>query len=266
VVGDGEHLILTDQELYAMRYIGGQDVYGLTQRGANCGIISRRAFASINTGTIVWMGAKQFFTYDGYVRPVACEVADYVFNDINIDQAAKVWAMSLTQFGEVWWFYPSKEGATSEIDRYVVWNYQTNTWYVGRLARLAGVDAGALQYPVMIEKSGSNSIIYEHEKGLDHGTEVPYLESGPLEIGNGDTLLAATKLIPDEKTLGDVAVTLFSRLHPTGTEVTHGPFSAAEPTPVRVTARQVRLRLTEGVERDWRVGTFRMQVVPSGRR
>jgi len=266
VVGDGEHLILTDQELYAMRYVGGQDVYGLSQRGANCGIISRRAFASINTGTIVWMGAKQFFLYDGYVRPIPCEVADYVFNDINIDQAAKVWSMSLTQFGEVWWFYPSKEGTTSEIDRYVVWNYQTNVWYVGKLARLAGVDAGALQYPIMIEKSGANSVIYEHEKGLDRGTEVAYLESGPIEIGAGDSMLAMTQLIPDEKNLGDVDVRLYSRLHPTGLESVHGPFSTAEPTPVRITARQVRLRLEENVERDWRVGPFRAEVVPSGRR
>ena len=50
----------------------------------------------------------------------SCSVRDKVFLDFNNSQADKVFLV-LTQWGEIWWFYPSANSA--EIDKYVIYNY-----------------------------------------------------------------------------------------------------------------------------------------------
>lgn len=279
-----ETLIWTDVDAHAARYVGGLAVYRFDQIGDKCGLISRRAKAIVDS-TAFWMGGNNFFMYDGNVRAIPSDVRDYVFSDFNFTQAAKVWAMSVSEFGEVWWYYPS--AASLECDRYVVYNYLEGHWTTGQLPRTAGVDAGASQYPIMCDAQGK---VYEHEilhtraavainqPGAEllaeDGSQLflqteqtpPYLESGPVEIGGGDTLMSLQRLVPDERTLGDVRAFIFSALYPTSPETEHGPFELANPTSVRINARQVRLRLEQVRARDWRVGVLRFGVRPSARR
>lgn len=286
-----ETLIWTDVDVHAARYVGGLAIYRFDQVGDKCGIVSRRAKTVVDT-TAFWMGKNSFFMYDGFVRSLNSEVSDYVFNDFNTTQAAKVWAMSVSEFGEVWWFYPSS--ASTECDRYVVYNYRENHWTIGQLTRTAGVDSGAAQYPIMADSAGK---VYEHEilqsrpavvasqPGIELLTETneylvmetgdihlaaeqtaPYLESGPVQIGEGDLLMSLQRLVPDEKTLGDVRAFVYSALYPTATETLNGPYDLANPTSMRVNARQVRLRLEEVRATDWRVGILRFGVRGSSRR
>ncbi len=383
-----ENLIWTDADLHRMRYIGGVLVYGFEQAGDACGLLAPNA-VSIVESKAFWMGRDNFFMYDGFVRPLPSEVRDYVFGDFNAAQAAKVWSMSVSKYGEVWWFYPS--AASSEIDRYVVFNYLEGHWTFGQLDRLAGFDSGASTYPFMWEPayaakgtltstgvnvsngdtvtiggktytfqtvltnvdgnvliganaaaslanlkaainleagagttyatattvhttvvadsvtattllvrakasgSGGNSIastevavtlswggatlasggtasgivvsdVFEHEIGDDRGSEVPYLESGPFEIAEGDRIMNIHGLIPDEKTLGDVELTMFTSFFPTQAETENGPYTLAAPTDLRLSARQVRLRIDQVRETDWRVGTQRLALTPAGKR
>jgi hypothetical protein len=253
-------LLFTDVDMHTMDYIGGTLVYSFTQAGDNCGIIAPNAVAVVDTQAF-WMGAESFFGYDGFVKAIPCDVGDYVFNDFNRVQAAKVWAMSNSAFGEVTWFYPSA-GAV-EIDRYVTYNYRERHWTIGNLVRTAGFDRGATPLPFMF---GSDGLSYEHETSDDRGSEVPYLESGPIEIGTGDRVMRVQRLVPDERTLGDVRATLFGRYTPMGDETEYGPYSLAAETDVRLTARQVRIRLDQYNETDWRIGLLRLGVLPSGRR
>ena len=109
--------------------------------------------------------------------------------------------------------------------------------------------------------------LYTHEYLEKRWANVPFLESGPVELGEGDRLMDIQRVIPDENNLGRVEVTLATALFPTDTEVGHGPYSTTQPTLCRVKARQVRLKLDEVASGDtWRVGTFRLGVVPSSRR
>jgi hypothetical protein len=134
---------------------------------------------------------------------------------------------------------------------------------LGSLPRAAGASPGANRFPVLLKSDGT---LYEHEVGEDRGDEVPYLGSGPIELGDGDQFLDAQRLIPDENTLGDMQATFYATLYPTDAETVHGPYSLATPTDVRFTARQVRVRLTQNVEKGWRIGVFRLGVVPAERR
>lgn len=261
--GRNETLIWTDVDLHTMRYIGGEFVYSFHQLGEKCGAASRHSMAVVD-GRAFWMGRRGFFAYDGFVKSIPCDVGDYVFNDMNRTQISKVFADVRSTFGEVTWYYPS--GASVECDRYVTFNYMANPpyWNIGELARTSGVDAGAFQYPLMADPDGN---IWKHEEGttylVDGEAVTPYAESGPLEIAQGDRVMDATALIPDEETLGETRLYIYSAMYPTADETTHGPFTAANPTDVRITARQVRLKL-EQVTPGWRFGTPRVDVQPGG--
>jgi hypothetical protein len=255
-----ETLLWTDCDVYRMTWIGGTFVYRFDQAGDSCGIIAPNAVAICDTRAF-WMGRDTFWVYDGFVKPIPCDVRDYVFGDFNSFQAAKVWATARAQFGEVWWFYCS--AGSNEINRYVVYNYRENHWNAGVLTRTAGFDSGSTENPIMADSGGA---VYEHEV-LDTRTGMaPYLESGPVEIGDGDQLAHIGRLVPDEKTQGDVQFKLFSALYPLGTETANGPYSSANPTGVRVNARQVRLRLDEVRQTGWRFGTLRLGIRSGARR
>ena len=255
-------LILTDTDAHVATYSGPPYVFGIERIGTSCGIVSSQAVATVDKGA-VWMGSRSFYTYSGgAVSEVNCEVADYVFSDINHSQISKVAAVSNANFGEIWWFYPS--GNSNENNRYVVFNYNDNTWAIGVLARTAGVDAGVYRQPIIA--SATDKKLYEHEIGFNYDGGEPFAESGPIIIGNGDNVMSVTKMIPDEKTQGDVDATFKTRFYPNDVERTYGPFNMANPTSLRFTGRQVRIRI-EGVNADdWRVGINRLEVIQGGRR
>lgn len=286
--GRGTTLLWTDADLWSMTFIGGELIYSFDRLGDACGVIGPNAVAVVD-GRAFWMGKDSFFAFDGFVQPVPCDVRDYVFEDFNSTQSIKVCAVSFSQFGEVWWFYPS--AGSSENDRYVVYNYREGHWTFGQLARTAGVDRGALPNPMLASPTG---VLIEHEvleerpsltdlaelvadgtwfadgtqyaDGEIAAAETPFLESGPFELDDGNRVVRVQRIIPDEKTLGDVRVTFYAAMYPTAAETAKGPYSLENPTSVRFTARQVRMRLEQVSENSWRVGTIRLGVIPGGRR
>jgi len=102
----GQNLILTDIDAHVGTYVGQPFVYQFEIAGRACGAASANCVAVLDN-MAVWMGQKGFHIYDGYVKPLPCEVYDYVFNNINTNQLSKVYAVNNAQFNEVWWFYPS---------------------------------------------------------------------------------------------------------------------------------------------------------------
>jgi hypothetical protein len=256
----GINLLFTDVDVHVATYIGLPYVYSFEKAGSGCGVISSQAVAAIDTAAI-WMSKSGFWVYDGYVKPLVSDVGDYIFQNINYNQASKVYAVHNSKYGEIIWFYPSS--ASNENDSYVVYNYREGHWAIGLLARTAGTDRGVFVNPLMISSDG---YIYEHEVGYAYDSAVPFAESGPYEIGSGDNIMSVRRVIPDEQTLGEVVVSFKTRMYPMATETTYGPYSAAQPTDVRFAARQVKVRYTGNVLDDWRVGVNRFDVVAMGKR
>ena len=262
----GQTLIITDIDAHTARYIGPPYVYGFERVGTSCGIISRQAAADVDMG-VFWMGSGGFYRFDGnLVSEIPCDVHDYVFSDINTSQKSKTWAFTNGQFGEIWWFYASSN--STEIDRYVAFDYKENHWLIGNLSRTTGASRGVFEYPMLMDAAGA---MYDHEVGLSYavsGTEQSvFAESGPISIGNGDNIMQVTDLIPDEKTQGDVDVTFKSRYYPNDTEYTHGPYTPSSPTAVRFSGRQIRMRVEgDAPYAAWRVGTMRVDAKAGGRR
>lgn len=260
-------IIWTDVDVYAMTFTGGVAVYGFESIGDNCGLVGPQACVVLGD-RIFWMSFGKFFEYDGALKPIDCDVLDYVFGQLDSAQAAKVCAIPMTQFNEIWWTYPSKATANPvadghENDKYVAYNYMEGHWMLGTLPRSCGIDRGIYQFPIMLDNNG---FLFEHENGVARTGMVPFAETGPMEIGNGEKLMRVQQIIPDENTLGDVNMTLFAGNYPTGVEIKKGPFAAANPTSVRVTTRAVRFRIDEVRQTSWRVGVPRLGVLPSGGR
>lgn len=255
-----ETLLFTDEDVHAARYLGLPNVYGFKQVGDNCGLIGPNAVTEMGN-VLYWMGRKQFFKYDGVVVSIPSEVSDYIFSDLATAQRYKILAWAVPEFNEIWWFYPS--ASSLENDRYVIYNVRENHWSVGKIGRNAGVPSGVLSFPILMSKDGK---IYQHETVESRGTEVPYVESSPIEVGNGEQFLDMQTLIPDEKTLGDTSVSFFVSNFPTAGETFYGPFSLAQPTSVRFQARQMRVRFQEVRQTAWRIGVPRLGFVPGDRR
>ena len=374
----GQTLIITDSDAFSAKYLGPPYVYGFDRVGTSCGAVSRMSAVDTDQGAF-WMGQKGFFGFDGNsVREIPCEVHDYVFDDINVNQQSKIWAWSNTEFSEVWWFYPSANSL--EINRYVAVDLAENHWLIGNLSRTGGVSRGVFRTPIMsgenaesftynvtvaasgggnkyfisehsgaaptltfvkgntyrLDQSDASNIghllqfsttsngthgggsaystnvvttgsagnagayteitvtdstpttlyyyctahsgmggtinviepvtVFNHEQGLNYDNGAIFCETGPISIGNGDAIAKVTDVIPDEKTQGDVNLKFKTKFYPNDTETTHGTFNPSNPTSVRFTGRQMKMRVEGDQPTAWRVGTMKLETKAGGRR
>jgi hypothetical protein len=254
-------LLLTTTDAHLAVYQGPPFIYGFERIGFGCGVISPQASVSLDNGA-VWMGDGAFYLFDGTVKKLDSTVSDYIYRNINYNQTAKIAAWVNVDYQEVWWHYPSE--GSSECDSYVVWNYHENTWMIGSIARTTGIANGVFESPVLFDPSG---YFYDHEVGYNYDGATLYAEAGPIELGNGDQIMVAKQVVPDERSQGSVSVEFKTRFAPEGVETTYGPYTiSSQYTDVRFSARQVSFRV-EAVELgDWRVGNFRLNAQPGSRR
>jgi hypothetical protein len=257
----GVNLIFTDVDVHTAQYQGPPFVYGFERIATGCGVISAQCVAAVES-VAYWWSPAGFFMYDGFVRPLKCDVLDYVTQNLSTVQRSKVYAVANNQFGEVWWFYPS--AANTEVDSYVAYNYREGHWTIGSLSRTAGTDRGVFTYPLMVSADG---YVYEHEVGVEYDNGAPFAESGPIELGNGDRVLVAKQLIADEKTQGSVSVQFKTKFTPNSSEGTKSYTIDSPYTPVRFTGRQIAMRVTGTTPNtDWRVGVMRLDATQGGER
>jgi hypothetical protein len=85
-------------------------------------------------------------------------------------------------------------------------------------------------------------------------------------MGQGDSVFYAQQLVPDDKTVGDVNATFFTKFYPDDTEDTQGPFSLSSRTDVRFGGRLMRVRFDGVRNTDWRIGVPRLNVTQGGGR
>lgn len=267
-----ERLIWTDSALYTMRFTGPPYTYAFDLVAAGTSIQGANAAVAANN-QVYWMGAGNFYTYSGRVEPISCPIRDYVFNDFNESQRAKVYAGRNARFNEVIWFYAS--AGSTDMDRYVLFNYVDQTWAYGQLNRTAWLD---------VEEdnkiyAASNGYVYAHESGTDADGEPmnSFIESADFDIAEGESFMFVRRIIPDIEFRGTapildqrVDVTLLYR-GANGEDHIASPFvvyaGKEGQKHVRVRGRQMALRLDNNAQgTSWRFGTLRLDVRPDGRR
>lgn len=260
----GQTLILTTEDVHVMNFVGSPFVYGRERVSNAGGTGSPRSLIGFRGGA-AWFAEDGFYLFDGSVRKLPSEVEDFVLSDLNELQFSKVVGGDNKEFSELWWFYP--QSGFSEPNRYVVWNYRDNHWTIGSLERTAFQTPGVFDKPILAATDG---FVYDHEveftaNGATIGSQ-RFAESGAIDLGNGDRVMLATKLIPDEKTQGETQAVFKTRFVPNGPEETHGPFTLTDYTDVRFTGRQAALRIEGVADTNWRVGIPRLEAKEGGLR
>lgn len=289
-----EIVVFTDSSIYSLQFVGAPAVWGATLLGDNISIISPNAMA-VASGVTYWMGKDKFYKYDGRVNTLRCDLRQYIFNDINLEQSYQVFAGTNEGFNEVWWFYCS---ANSNVaDRYVVYNYLEDIWYYGTMQRSAWLDIGLRAYPVAA--TYDNTLVY-HENGTDDnttGTAVAIdssITSSQFDIDDGHNFGFIWRMIPDLTFRGSasgngyptpqVTMTLTpfqnSGSGPNIPQSLGGSSSAAvtriAQVPVeeftgqvyvRVRGRQIEMKIqSDRLGTQWQLGAPRIDIKPDGRR
>ena len=284
-----EVLVFTDSSVYSLQYLGPPYVWAPQLLGDNISIQGPNA-AVIASGIVYWMGVDKFYSYDGRVQTLNCDLRRHIFGDFNQSQAAQVFAGTNEGFNEVWWFYCSANSFT--VDRYVIYNYLEKIWYYGTMARTAWLDSGLLDYP--LAATYSNNLVY-HENGLNNnetGTTTAidaYISSSEFDIGDGHNFGFVWRVLPDltfenaenspTGAVPSVDMTLYG-LANSGSGVTS---SASQPVAksstyviteqftgmifTRMRGRQMIFKISSNqINTVWQLGAPRIDIRPDGRR
>jgi hypothetical protein len=285
-----EILIWTNSCLYSMQYVGYPYVWSFQVLMDNISIMSPNAAVTVNNVTY-WMGKDKFYMYTGVVQTLPCSLRQYIFDDLNEDQAFQVFAGSNEAYNEVWWFYCPQN--TTTVGKYVIYNYLDKVWSYGTMARTAWLQYGINPYPVAADY---NSRLLYHEVGNDDvatSTAQPipaYVQSSDFGIDAGDHLGFVWRVLPDVNFTGStvnnpsVTMTLYSKANSGAAPiqgdvdtVTSGQnyTSVSEYTVqtfdgqvyTRVRGRQLSFKIAStGLGVSWQLGIPRIDVKPAGRR
>lgn len=275
--GPQQAIVWTDIDVWSMQYIGQPFVYSFNEIGTGCGLIARKAAASIN-GIYYWMGSSfQFYTLSGYgVQPLPCSVWDVVFQNLDTNNLQKIRVAVNSRFGEIQWFYPSITGGTGEVDSYVKYNVYLNVWDVGALGRSAWVDQSVLGPPIGADPT--TLLLQQHEisNDADGVAMQPFFQSGFYAVAEGDVKAFVDWIWPDFK-WGQVSQAQSATLqisflvadYPGDTPQVFGPYSVTQATEYFYTRFRARLMAVKIASSDlgsfWRIGAIRYRFAPDGK-
>ena len=293
--------IWTDTALFIMKFVGPPFTFSFQQVGTNCGLIGQNAAVEVD-GSAYWMSENGFFRYTGQLQSLPCLVEDYVYDDLADVPRQHIFAGLNNLFGEVTWFYPGSGAASN--NRSVTFNYMDSTsqrpvWTTSSLARSTWADSAIFGKPhgtEYDEDATSDSTVgntdgvttyFEHETGTNQikagasSAIAASIESGDYDIGqspipqqgDGEFMMKIRRVIPDFLTqTGDARVTLNLKNYPTDSQVSSslGPFTSTTSTTkidTRARARAISLKVDNtSTTQHWKLGTFRLDIQPDGRR
>jgi hypothetical protein len=193
-----EILVWSDAAIYSMQYLGPPYIWGFQLLQDNITIMSPNAAITINNITY-WMGTDKFFMYSGRVETLPCAIWQFIFDDINKDQAFQIFAGSNEAYSEIWWFYCSENSNT--VDSYIIYNYLERVWSYGTMNRTAWLDSGLRQYPMAAD--GVNNRILYHEAAVDDVSGLTpiaidaFIQSSDFDIGDGHNFGFVWRILPD---------------------------------------------------------------------
>lgn len=292
-------LLWTDIGLWGVQYIGFPLIFSFQSIGQNCGLIAQHA-AVVLGQVIYWMSDHGFFVMaGGGSQQMPCSVWDIVFKNIDNANRDKVIAGTDYHYSEVWWFYPSENGANGEIDSYVKVNIETQSWDYGPaqtgtvgapgtpnlFSRTAWTDQNQPGYPVSVDL---NNLLQQMDQGFTaNGAPIGgTIQTGFFDIEDGKAIMSVDLYYPDFLWDGispSLEMTMLFRSYPDETPTVVGPFTVTPATKYinlrkertlhigglpytgfpAVRGREVAFEITT-VSGWWRWGNNRLRAKPTG--
>jgi hypothetical protein len=278
-------MVWSDSAAYLFQYTGSQFVYNSSLAGKDCGLISPNAAVTVD-GFAYWMGADNFYLYNGTVSPMPNveDIRKFVFDAIPSTLAYQSAAVYVPKYHEIWWFYAvSGDVAPS---RYVIYHINDGVWSVGaaNFYSSLGVTAGRASgshftagdtSPIM---AGTDGFLYNHDPVgdtfNDNANPLTWtLTLAPLARSEGLQNLDVEGVLWDFfQQSGDISATIktFDRLTdlaPMDQQTQIVPDSQAGLTDYRVGGRYLGFTLTSSALNGYfRYGKSAAFVRPSARR
>ena len=275
IQGPQQGLVWTDLGVWSMQYISQPYIYSFNEIGTGCGLIGRKAAASIN-GMVYWMGASQFFMLSANgVEPVACPVWDVIFQDLDTTNTNKIRVAVNSRFGEISWYYPTVSSG-GEVNAYVKYNVYLKVWDFGILGRSAWVDQSVLGPPIGADPT--TKYIYQHETSTDADGR-PLLASfttGYFALSEADLKTFVDQVWPDMKwgyyggsQNATVNLSFDVTDYPGQTPTSYGPYALTQNTTFispRFRGRLVSISISSNdIGSFWRLGNIRYRFQQDGR-
>ena len=298
--------VWTDTALFTQRFVGQPFTFAFSQVGTNCGLVGQNACVEVDgsaywmseNGFFRYAGKLESL-------PCLVEDHVYNdINLESGNQMVSAGLNNL--FGEVIWFYPtSSSSVVNKMVAYNYFDSspQRPVWTNGTLARTMWKDSAVFGVPHATEYSAGvdtsfdvvgntegSTVYYEHETGTDQvkGSATTAItaniSSGDFDItqqqqgvanirGDGEFIMKIRRFIPDFiSQTGDTQVTLQLRNFPNDSQSSSalGPFtvtSSTQKVDTRARARAIALKIANtGSSQSWKLGTFRLDIQPDGRR
>ena len=271
----GGVLVLTDTDIHIIEYIGPPDYYSRRRISDEGGIIGSHSITPLQGGA-VWMDHTNVWSYvGGAVTKLPCSVQTELFknSDLTVPQTVHLGINEEKQ--EVWFIYPGK--SSNEPDRNVMLSYSQNPyWTLGNIPRTAWVNP--VWQPRPLAANGTD--VYEHEYGMladGESREDIFIESGALEISEGDRDTWVTRIYPDfgsdapggPGSPDAIRLSFVLQQAPEAPKRLIGPLPLTNPkgyVRTRFRAKQMYMRIDQRTDEFWKLGKFRLQVKQGGAR
>ena len=270
-------LVWTDLSVWAMQYVGPPYVYQFNEIGSGCGLIARKACASMN-GAVYWMSQSQFFMLAGNgVEPITCPIWDVIFQDIDMTNADKIRIAPNSRFSEIAWYYPTTT-SNGEVAKYVKYNTAVGTWDFGSLSRTAWINQSVLGAPIGAGPVGTQNFVYQHEMSPDADGQpmTTSFTTGYSVIAEGEWKSFVDQVWPDMKwgyygsaQDADLTITFYVTDYPHSTPLVYGPYAFNNQTDFltpRFRGRLVSIKMESAdLGSFWRIGATRYRYQPDGK-
>ena len=275
IQGPQQGILWTDLGVWSMQYIGPPYVYSFNEIGNGCGLIAKKAAASVN-GIVYWMSQTQFFKLDSTgVTPLNCPVWDVIFQNLDLTNVRKIRVAPNSRFGEVSWFYPSLQGG-GEVDRYVKYNFLLNAWDFGVLGRTAWINQSVIGPPLGADPA--SLYLYQHEISPDADGQplLATFTTGFFSLSDADVKTFVDEVWPDMKwgyygsnQNATVQLTFGVADFPAQAPLNFGPFPVTAATTFfspRLRGRLIQITVASNdIGSFWRIGGLRYRGAPDGR-
>lgn len=199
-----------------------------------------------------WPSQGQFNFFNGAVNVLENNLTtNYFFDNLDYRYTSKIWGLVQPRFGEIWWYWVSKDSPNGEVDKATVFDTINNKWWCTSCRRSAGIKSGDNPYPILsgseLETTHVGNVtrrtypVWQHDTGLNKviaGIATPILAKFRTHIMDLFTqnpeqniLIRARRLQPDFVQTGPMDVVIYTRMFPADVPLADGPYVFLPNTP-----------------------------------
>ncbi len=265
-------------------FTGGEGQFTFDTISNQSSVLSSRSMVEYDS-VIYWAATDRFMYYNGAPQELPNQMnlryffygQDYIddhgveqhISGLTYSERQKVWASKVTQWGEIWWFYPTTDSVNGECDKAVIYNVREKCWYSTLITRSSGYFEQVFADPIWADSTANDLgtySVWQHEDGIDtvkvrdiagiptiittaipssfETGDIAFVAVGPSGQWTGDDrLIDLYRVEPDFIQDGNLTMTVRGRQYANSPNVDSVPFVFA-PTTTKIDLREQRREMT----------------------